>query len=349
MHNQPTPAYAGENFVFRAALNPEDHVMAILPLFHVNAQFGSLWGTIAAEASLVLIRRFSASRFWEQAVRYGATEFNFIGAVGRILCNRPESEYRPEHTIKTACGTPVRSDVYECFTKKFHIENVIDGYGLTEYPLASQTPIGGLIKMNCMGVPGRVFDPNLKYVEMKIVDDDGKEVQQGEVGELLLKGLTIMKGYYKEPEKTAEAIRDGWFYTGDYVYQDEDDYYFFVDRKKDIIRKGGENISAAEVEGVINENPKVLEATVIPVPAELGEDEVMACIVLKPGETMKPEEVVDWTKDRLAPFKVPRYVQFRESIPKTVTQKVQKQVIKKEEDLIQSSHDMVAYRKSLGI
>jgi len=234
------------------------------------------------------------------------------------------------------------------FTKKFHIPNVIDGYGLTEFPLAAQPPIGGLIKMNSMGLPGRLPDPSITYVEMKIIDDDGKEVRQGEVGEMLLKGLTCMKGYYKEPEKTKEAIRDGWFYTGDYVYQDEDGYYFFVDRKKDIIRRKGENISAAEVEAVINENPKVLESAAIPVPSELGEDEVMVCIVLRPDQLMKPEEVIDWCRNRLASFKIPRYVQFRGEIPKTVTQKVQRSILKKEEDLVKRSSDMESYKKSIG-
>ena len=158
-----------------------------------------------------------------------------------------------------------------------------------------------------------------------------------------------MKGYYKEPEKTKEAIRDGWFYTGDYVYQDEDGYFFFVERKKDIIRRKGENVSSAEVEAVINENSKVSEAAVIPVPSELGEDDIMACVVLKPDQSMKPEEVIDWCKDRLASFKIPRFVQFRKDIPKTVTEKIQKAVIKKEEGLTKRSYDMESYKRSIGI
>lgn len=349
MHDHKTPSFAGENFLMRAALRSTDRVMAILPLFHVNAQFGSLWGTIAAEASLILIRRFSASRFWDQAVQYGATEFNFIGAIGKILCNRPGEEFRPEHTIRTACGTPVTQDVYETFTKRFHISHVIDAYGLTEFPLVSQIPIDGVIKMKSIGLPGKLPDSSITYAEMKIVDDEGKEVPHGEVGELIIRGVTMMKGYYKEPEKTKEAIRDGWFYTGDYVYQDEDGYFFFVERKKDIIRRKGENVSPAEVEAVINENSKVSEAAVIPVPSELGEDDIMACVVLKPDQSMKPEEVIDWCKDRLASFKIPRFVQFRKDIPKTVTEKIQKAVIKKEEDLIKRSYDMESYKRSLGI
>ena len=347
MHVQRSLVMTGEAFLLRAGVGPDDRIMTILPLFHLNAQFYSTWGSIAAEASFILIRQFSASQFWEQAVKYKATEFNFVGAVGRILCARPEEEFRPEHTIRTTVGAAVSSDVYWSLKNRFHISNVIDAYGLTEIAAVCQNPIGGKIKVGSMGLAAKHTDPSVKFTEMKIVDDNGREVAMEEVGELIVRNPVMMKGYFKEPEMTKEAIRDGWFYTGDYVYKDEDEYYFFVSRKKDIIRRKGENISGAEVENCINANPKVLESAVIPVPSELGEDEVMACIVLKPGESMLPEEVINWCKTSLAAFKVPRYVQFRSDLPKTATERVQKYILREEKDLIKKSYDMESYKRSL--
>lgn len=348
MHVHKNLTMTGEAFTVTAQLSSEDRVMAILPLFHLNAQFYSTMGAIAAEASLILIRRFSASKFWEQAVQYKVTEFNFIGAIGRILCARPEEEFRPEHSIRVAYGAAIAPDVYETFSKRFKIPHVLDGYGLTEVPRVCQNPIGRM-KIKSMGLPAKHPDPSITFSEMKIVDDNGQEVPVGVTGELVVRNPVMMKGYFKDPEKTKESLRDSWFYTGDYAYKDEDGYYFFVDRKKDIIRRRGENISAAEVETVVNQNPKILESAVIAVPSELGEDEVMACVILKSNQTMVPEEIIDWCKDRLATFKVPRFVQFRENLPKTATQRTAKHILKEEKDLVKKAHDMETYKKSLRL
>jgi len=338
----------GEAFLLCAGIGPEDRVLTILPLFHVNAQYYSTMGALAAEASLILVREFSARRFWDQAVYYGATEFNFIAAIGRILCNRPENEFRPGHQIRTAYGAPVTPDVYEVFTKRFKIPNVIEGYGLTEVPRVSQNPIGGVIKMKSIGCPAKHPDPAMTFSEIRIVDNDGKELEPGQTGEVIVRSPVMMQGYFKDRARTREAIRDGWFYTGDYAYKDEDGYLFFIDRKKDIIRRKGENISSNEVETVINAHEKVLEAAVIAVPSELGEDEVMACIVVKENQIMDPKEVIDWCRDRLANFKIPRYVRFRDSLPRTSTQRIAKYILKQEEGLIESSHDMELYKKKIA-
>jgi crotonobetaine/carnitine-CoA ligase len=305
-------------------------------------------GALAAGASLILIPRFSARSFWDQAVEYGATEFNFIGAVGRILGARPGGEFRPEHRVKTAYGALVTPDVYETFTRRFKIPNVIDGYGLSEVLRVSQNPIGGVIKMKSMGLPARHPDPSLTFSEVRIVDDRGKDLGPGETGELIVRSPVMMKGYFKDDEKTRETIRDGWLYTGDHVYRDEDGYLFFVDRKKDIIRRKGENISATEIEMALMANPKVLEAAVIAVPSEMGEDEVLAGILCKEDQAMTAEEVIDWCRPRLANFKVPRYVQFRADFPRTPTERIAKYIWKKKGDLIRSSQDMEPYKKTMG-
>ena len=349
MHVHKNLLMTGEAFLVRAQVNPNDRLMAVLPLFHINAQFYSTWGAIAGEASLILIRQFSAGQFWHQAVRYGATEFNFVGTIGRILCSRPEGEFRPEHTLRLAVGAGISPDVYETFTKRFRIPNVIDAYGLTEIPAVSQNPIGGVIKMKSIGLPAKHPDPSVTFSEMKVLGEGGGEAPSGEVGELVVRSPVMTSGYLKDPQKTKEAIRDGWFYTGDYAYMDDDGYFFFIDRKKDIIRKKGENISAAEVEAALNENPKVLESAVIAVPAELGEDEIMACIVPRPGQSMTAEELIDWCKDRLASFKLPRYIQFRESLPKTSTQRIAKPELKNEKELVKKATDVEWYKKGLGL
>jgi crotonobetaine/carnitine-CoA ligase len=259
----------GEAFTLCAGIGPEDRVMAILPLFHANAEYYSTMGALAAGASLILMPRFSAAAFWDQAVSYGATEFNFIGAVGRILCARPEEEFRREHRIKTAYGALVTPDVYETFTQRFKIPNVIDGYGLSEVLRVSQNPIGGVIKMKSMGLPAKHPDPNRTFTKVRIVNEEGRDLGPHETGELIVRSPVMMQGYFKDEEMTRQTIRDGWLYTGDQVYRDEDGYLFFVDRKKDIIRRKGENISATEIEITLMANPKVQEAAVIAVPSEL--------------------------------------------------------------------------------
>jgi len=339
----------GEAFTLCAGIGPEDRVMAILPLFHANAEYYSTMGALAAGASLILMPRFSAAAFWDQAVSYGATEFNFIGAVGRILCARPQEEFRPEHLIKTAYGALVTPDVYEAFTQRFKIPNVIDGYGLSEVLRVSQNPIGGVIKMKSMGVPAKHPDPDRVFTEVRIVNEEGRDLGPHETGELIVRSPVMMQGYFKDEEMTRQTIRDGWLYTGDHVYRDEDGYLFFVDRKKDIIRRKGENISATEIEITLMANPKVQEAAVIAVPSELGEDEVLAGIVLKGDQTMTAEEAIDWCQARMARFKVPRYIQFRTGFPRTPTLRVAKYIWKKEESLIQSSSDMESYKKSIGL
>lgn len=349
MHAHKDFTLTGEAFSLCAGIGSEDRVLTILPLFHVNAQYYSTMGALAVQAALILVRKFTASNFWDQAVYFRATEFNFIGGIGRILYARPEYEFRPQHQITTAYGALVTPDVYEIFTKRFKIPHVIDGYGLTEVPRVSQNPIGGVIKMNSIGLPAKHPDLSMSFSEIMIVDEDGKELETGEIGEIIVRSPVMMQGYLKDEAKTREAIRGGWFYTGDYAYKDKDGYLFFVDRKKDIIRRRGENISSTEVETIINANDKVLEAAVIAVPSELGEDEVMACIVLKENKIMNPEEIIDWCKERLANFKVPRYLQFRDSLPKTPTQRTAKYILKQEKDLIESSQDMDLYKKKIRL
>lgn len=148
-----------------------------------------------------------------------------------------------------------------------------------------------------------------------------------------------MKGYFRDPRKTAETIRDGWVYTGDCGYQDKDGYFVFVDRKKDMIRRRGGNISATEVESIILHHPKVAEAAAIPVPDRISDEEVMACLVLKPGKILHPAEFIEWCGQNMARFKVPRHVKFFSEFPKTPTYKVQKHILKVDKNLMAGCYD----------
>ncbi|MGH8660985.1 MAG: class I adenylate-forming enzyme family protein [Burkholderiales bacterium] len=315
MHSQRNFVTAGESNVSRLWLQPEERVMAVLPMFHVNALFYSTAGTLAAGCTLILMPRFSASEFWNAAVETGATQVNIIEAIGRILARRPRSEFRPEHRITKVYG--MRADIVAPFRDEFHIPHLLGGFGMTEIPGVCCVPFEGPDKAGTMGPVGRHPDPARKWAECKVVDDAGNEVGAGVVGEFWVKHPIVMQGYFRDPEQTRAAIRDGWFMTGDLVTRDADGYYTFVSRKKDIIRRRGENIAGAEIDRVVQSHPGVFEVAAVPVPSELGEDEILVAVVAKPGVTLTPREIAQWCAERLTAMKVPRFVLIVEELPHT--------------------------------
>ena len=340
MHSQRSFVTCGEAFVQRVYLQHDDRVMIVLPLFHINALFYSLAGTLAAGCSALIINKFSASSFWQTAADYGITEVNIIEAIGTILKNRPRSEFRPQHTIRVIYG--VRESAADCFRDEFGVAHCIGGYGMTEIPGVTCNPFEGPQKPGSMGPIGRHPDPARPWAQCRVVDDAGCDVADGEVGELIVKTPIIMQGYFRDPEQTRDTFRDGWFLTGDLVRRDADGYFYFVSRKKDIIRRRGENIAGAELDRVIGAHPAVHEAAAIPVPAELGEDEILVAIVKKPGSELTAEAVSQWCRERLAPMKVPRYVVFVGDLPHTPTHKVAKAVLRKDATLLQRATDLAA-------
>jgi crotonobetaine/carnitine-CoA ligase len=213
---------------------------------------------------------------------------------------------------------------------------------MTEIPGVTCNPIEGPNKPGSMGTIGRHPDPARPWAECRIVDDAGQDVPAGEVGELAVKTPIIMQGYFRDPEQTRAAFRDGWFLTGDLVRRDDDGYFFFVSRKKDIIRRRGENIAGAELDRVIGAHPGVLEVAAIPVAAELGEDEIMAVIVPRPGSRPTAEDIAHWCRERLAPMKVPRYVLFVDALPHTPTHKVAKMALRQDPTLKPRATDLQA-------
>jgi carnitine-CoA ligase len=340
MHSQKSFVTGGEAFVQRMYLQPDDRVMVLLPLFHVNALFYSVAGTLAAGCSMIVVPRFSASTFWDTAVETGATEVNIIEAIGTILRNRPRSEFRPGHRIRRLYGA--RQPVVDTFRNEFGIPHLIGGFGMTEIPGVTCTPFEGPGRPGSMGPIGRHPDPTRPWAQCRVVDDEGRDVPANEVGEFAVKTPIIMQGYFRDPEQTQAAIRDGWFLTGDLVRRDEDGWYYFVARKKDIIRRRGENISGPELDRVIGGHPAVHEAAAIAVPSELGEDEILVAVTLKPGRSCTAEDIAAWSRQHLAPQKVPRFVAFVDELPHTPTHKVQKAALRADPALKAKAIDLQA-------
>jgi crotonobetaine/carnitine-CoA ligase len=344
VHSQRNYVLAAEAFVERMHLQPSDRLLTVLPFFHINALFYSWGGSLAAGAALVTTAKFSASRLWQLAANTGATQFNILAAVGNILAKRPRGEFEPSHRIRRIYGGPISAEMFRVFQHEFHVPTLIEGYGMSEIPGACNNPFEGPLKVGSIGKPAR--HPRLgAFVECKVVDEEGRELAAGEIGELLVKTPIVTLGYLDDPAQTAAAIKDGWFWTGDYVRRDEEGYYFFIARKRDIIRRRGENISGAELDRVLSEHPNVLEAATIGVDAELGDEEIMAVVVAKSQPAPKPEELVAWCADRLAAMKIPRYFVFTDALPHTSSHRVAKFRLKQDASLRGRAWDREAQAK----
>ncbi len=306
----------------------QDRHFMVLPLFHVNAQFISVMPTLAAGATLVMTEQFSASRYMEQARRHKVTTTSLVAATAKMILAQPTHELDGLNDFRLVMyAIAISDEQWVEFETRFNVQ-LSDLWGMTE-TLAETTmnPPDLEMKRNCIGLarPGN---------EIKVVDEDGKEVPTGTVGEIIVQGVpgrTLMKGYYKNPEATAQTIQNGWLYTGDNAYMDEDGYFYFVDRKKDMIKRGGENVAAVEVEYVISLHPKVQEVAVVGVPDPIRDEAIMALVVLKEGETGDADEMINFCKEKLAKFKVPSFVEFKESFPKTSIGKIQKNILRNEE------------------
>ncbi len=340
MHSQRNFVMAGEGFVERMYLQPEDLLLCVLPLFHINALFYSLGGTVAAGASIVLAPRFSASGFWPLAARTGATEVNILASVGNILARRPRSEFVPGHRLSKVYGAPIPPEVAKVFRKEFGVPTLIEGYGMTEVPGACNNPFLGPHRIGSMGKAALHPDRRIPFAELRVVDEEGRDVPDGEVGELLVRTPIVMRGYYRDSEQTAAAFRDGWFLTGDLVRRDPDGFYYFVARKKDIIRRRGENIAGAELDRVVGQHPGVAEAAAIAVPSELGEDDILVAVVPKAGAQLTASDIGQWCGQHLAPVKVPRYVVFVDALPQTPTHRVAKFTLRNDPTLLARAVDL---------
>lgn len=312
------------DFQKRMGFTGADTLLTALPLFHANAQVYSLLGAAAAGATVVVYERFSTSRWWEWCREHDVTEFNAMGSMLKMLDNRPEADDDADNPVDLVFSAGTPPDLIEPFEERFDLR-VVEGYSLTEDPLLVLNPTDEeKRRVGSIGLP-----PAEKRI--RVVDEDGNEVPRGERGELVQQCPALMAGYHRQPEKTDDAIVDGWFYTGDYGKIDEDGFVYYLDRKKDIVRRGGENISSYEVEGVIKSLEAVDEVAVIPSPDEFYTEVVKALVRVKDGHDLSEAEIVDRCRDDLAPFKLPRYIEFVEEFPYTPTGKIQKEKLRARE------------------
>ncbi len=315
-------AMAGEGFPYWMELTASDRLMTSLPLFHINAPAYSVMGSLACGGGLVLLPRFSASGFLHSARRHGATEFNAIGAMLEILMRQPERPDDARNPLRLCYTGPAPTrERQEEIERRFGLR-IVCGYAMSETPYgliwARRTrPFGTL------GVPRQ--HPRLGTVnEARAVAEDGRELGPGETGELLLRNPAVARGYWQMPEETARMMTDGWLRTGDLVRVDPGGTYTFVARKKEVIRRRGENLSPLEVEEVLLAHPAVQDCAVVAVPSELSEEEVKAFVVPAAGERVDFGELLMWTAHRLAPYKVPRFWQVLRELPRTPTARVAK-------------------------
>ncbi len=314
----PMAGFAGNDAMYQ----PDDILYTCLPLFHANALFLSTQRALVRGVTLALSRRFSASRFWDEVRRYQATTFNALGAMIPILMKQPERENDLDNRVRVVMSAACPASVWEPFENRFGVR-LVEGYGAVD---------GGGFGISNPGTSpkGSIGKP---ATPVRIVDDAGSDVPVGEAGELLFKvddANARRVEYYKNSEASEAKIRDGWFYTGDLVYADSEGNIFFADRKTDSMRRRGENISSWEVEREINAHPAVLESGAFGVPSDLGEDDVMVVVVLREGQALTPEDLIAHCEKRMAKFMVPRYVEFRDELPKTGTHRVQKSELKRQ-------------------
>ena len=320
---------AGQGFARWTRATPDDRFFTCLPYFHANAQYYSTMGTLAAGATLVVQDRFSASRFWQQVREARATVVNFIGMMMPVLAkNAPQPDDR-DNTVRLFYGSPAFAPEFLAdFEARFGTD-IIVGFGMTETCYGTIESIRGERRPNSSGLPRQHPDPAF-HNTIRIVGDDGVPVPNGQPGEITIRNPATMPGYWRNAAETAASLRDGWLFTGDLGWRDDDNYLYFVDRKKDVIRRRGENISSQEVEDVIKRHEGVLDCAIIAVPSELGEDEVKAYVTPRPGATVEPADVVYWCAEHLAYFKVPRYIEVRDALPRTPSLRVRKDVLRQE-------------------
>ncbi|NLB79678.1 MAG: AMP-binding protein [Clostridiaceae bacterium] len=300
----------------------DDIFYTFMPLYHFNAQCLTVVTALVANAQMVLAERFSASRFWDDVRRYGATQFNYLGAVIPILAKQPIKPNDADNPIRIAIGGACPPEVMDEVEKRFNIK-CLEGFGMSEIGIPVQIKAGERRKNSC-GKPMDIY-------EIKLFDEHDNEVPIGEIGEIVFRPkepYTMMLEYYNMPEKTLDSYRNLWFHTGDLAKRDEEGYIYFEDRKKDAIRRRGENISSFEVERAVNSHPNILESAAIAVPSELGEDEVKICVVLKPECTLTAGELIEYLNERMPYFAVPRFVELMDILPKTPTQRVEKYKLK---------------------
>jgi len=274
-----------------------------------------------------MIPRFDADKALEIIERDGITLFQGVPTMynGMLHASNKDDVDTSSLRLCMSGGSAMPEEVMRAFEKQFGCK-VLEGYGLSE-----TSPVASFNHPDKENKPGSIGTP-IEGVEMKLVDDDGNEVPEGEVGEIAIKGHNIMKGYWERPEANEEAIKDGWFFTGDMGKRDDEGYYFIVDRKKEMIIRGGYNVYPREIEEVLYEHPAVAEAAVVGVPDDKMGEEIGAAVVLKEGKEADADELRDFVKEQVANYKYPRKIWFPDELPKGPTGKILKREVEVPEE-----------------
>lgn len=318
--------FTGELMSKSIRLTPDDRQFIVLPLFHGNAQYYSTMSALVVGASIAITEKFSASRYFKQAISFGATVGSLFAAPIRMILAKEFDPADRQNSLRTIWfAQSVSEEQLKSFEENYNVE-LLQMYGMTEtvgVPLMN--PIDGIRKNLSIG------KPTIGY-EVKIVDEEGNEVENGQPGQIAVKGVpgrSLMKGYFKNPEATTETLKDGWLYTGDNARLGEDGYFYFVDRIKDMIKRAGENVAANEVENVLADHPEVYEAAVIGIPDDMRDEAIKAYINLRENSTLSEEELIIYCRERLAKFKVPDFIEFTDEFPRTSVGKIQKHILRK--------------------
>jgi crotonobetaine/carnitine-CoA ligase len=298
-----------------------DVLFTTLPLFHTNA-LNAFYQALLNGCTYVLEPKFSASGFWAAAQRHKATVGYLLGAMASMLLAQPNNASDRAHRLRVALGGGVPPQIHGPFLQRFGVP-LVDGYGSTE----TNFVFAGTIPSDRPGTMGYLADG----IEARIVDENDSALPDGQAGELVLRAgepFAFATGYFGMPEKTVEAWRNLWFHSGDRVVRDADGHYRFIDRMKDSIRRRGENVSSWEVEQTIQSHPAVAACAIYPLPSELGEDEVAAAILLEPGQSLEPVDIVRHCEGQIAYFAIPRYVRILSQMPLTENGKIKKGVLR---------------------
>ena len=316
---------AGETVADAIDLSEDDRHFVVLPLFHGNAQYYSTMSALLRGASVALMDRFSASRYFDRCIEYQCTVASLFAAPMRMILAQADDSTQERNRLRIVVYAQNLTDQQMQDWQRRFAAPLCQIWGMTETmgpPLMN--PLHGERRNRTVGRASGDY-------QVALVDESGRSVERGQAGEIVVKGVpgkTIMAGYFKNPQASAETIRDGWLYTGDNAIQDEAGYFRFVDRKKDMIKRSGENVSAGEVEGVILQHPAVFECAVVGLPDDIRDESIVAVVVLKPGQSAGADELIEFCADRLASFRVPQRIEFKNALPKTSVGKIQKHLIR---------------------
>jgi long-chain acyl-CoA synthetase len=305
----------------------DDVIMGCLPLFHVFGLTCGLNVSVTSAATLTLLPRFDPAKALDIMQRDQVTLFEGVPTMYAAMLHLPDADPAKAATLRLCAsgGAAMPVEIMRGFEKKFGCI-ILEGYGLSE-----TSPVASFNHPDRERKPGSIGTP-IEGVEMRLIDDEFHTVPDDEIGEIAIRGHNVMKGYWNKPEATAEAIRDGWFRTGDMARVDSDGYYYIVDRKKDLIIRGGYNVYPREIEEVLHEHPAVAEVAVIGIAHPSLGEEVGAAVALKPGATATPEELRAFTRDRVAAYKYPRQVWLVDALPKGPTGKILRREVHAPED-----------------